>query len=87
MTPAASPAGAPGLFDPMTLRSLELPHRGWVAAMCQYSCDPVGSPGVPTDWHLVHLGQFALGGAALVITEAAAVSHEGMITPDRKSVV
>ncbi|MHA7238366.1 NADH:flavin oxidoreductase/NADH oxidase [Arthrobacter sp. TMS1-12-1] len=81
MTPTAVPSGAPGLFDPMTLRSLELPHRGWVAAMCQYSCDPVAAPGVPTDWHLVHLGQFALGGAALIITEAAAISHEGMISP------
>ncbi|WP_434993861.1 NADH:flavin oxidoreductase/NADH oxidase [Arthrobacter sp. Ld5] len=81
MTPAAAPTGTPGLFDPMSLRSLDLPHRGWVAAMCQYSCDPVGAPGVPTDWHLVHLGQFALGGAALVITEAAAVSPEGMISP------
>ncbi|WP_394252195.1 NADH:flavin oxidoreductase/NADH oxidase [Arthrobacter pityocampae] len=81
MTSAASPSSAPGLFDSLTLRSLELPHRGWVAAMCQYSCDPVGAPGVPTDWHLVHLGQFALGGAALIITEAAAVSPEGMISP------
>jgi 2,4-dienoyl-CoA reductase-like NADH-dependent reductase (Old Yellow Enzyme family) len=78
-TPASS--GTPNLFDPITLRSLELPHRGWVAAMCQYSCDPVAAPGVPTDWHLVHLGQFATGGAALIITEAAAVSHEGMISP------
>ncbi|MEG9248700.1 NADH:flavin oxidoreductase/NADH oxidase [Arthrobacter sp. Soc17.1.1.1] len=80
MTPAA-PAGTPGLFDPIALRSLDLPHRGWVAAMCQYSCDPATAPGVPTDWHLVHLGQFATGGAALIITEAAAVSPEGMISP------
>jgi 2,4-dienoyl-CoA reductase-like NADH-dependent reductase (Old Yellow Enzyme family) len=71
----------PGLFDPITLRSLTVPHRGWVAAMCQYSCDPVGAPGVPTDWHLVHLGQFATGGAAMIITEAAAVSPEGRISP------
>jgi 2,4-dienoyl-CoA reductase-like NADH-dependent reductase (Old Yellow Enzyme family) len=81
MTHAAAPTGTAGLFDPITLRSLELPHRGWVAAMCQYSCDPAVAPGVPTDWHLVHLGQFATGGAALIITEAAAVSHEGMISP------
>ncbi len=81
MTHAATPTGTAGLFDPITLRSLELPHRGWVAAMCQYSCDPAVAPGVPTDWHLVHLGQFATGGAALIITEAAAVSHEGMISP------
>ncbi|WDF32305.1 NADH:flavin oxidoreductase/NADH oxidase [Arthrobacter agilis] len=76
-----TPPSTPGLFDPITLRSLVLPHRGWVAAMCQYSCDPVAAPGVPTDWHLVHLGQFATGGAALIITEAAAVSREGMISP------
>jgi 2,4-dienoyl-CoA reductase-like NADH-dependent reductase (Old Yellow Enzyme family) len=81
MTPLTDRPSAPGLFDPLTLRSLVLPHRGWVAAMCQYSCDPDVAPGVPTDWHLVHLGQFATGGAALIITEAAAVSHEGMISP------
>ncbi|MEC5198136.1 2,4-dienoyl-CoA reductase-like NADH-dependent reductase (Old Yellow Enzyme family) [Arthrobacter sp. PL16] len=81
MTSAVTRTGNPGLFDPITLRSLELPHRGWVAAMCQYSCDPDVAAGVPTDWHLVHLGQFATGGAALIITEAAAVSHEGMISP------
>jgi 2,4-dienoyl-CoA reductase-like NADH-dependent reductase (Old Yellow Enzyme family) len=81
MTPAAASTGTSGLFDPITLRSLDLAHRGWVAAMCQYSCEPAVAPGVPTDWHLVHLGQFATGGAALIITEAAAVSHEGMISP------
>lgn len=81
MTSAAEPAGTPGLFDPIALRSLDLAHRGWVAAMCQYSCNPDVAPGVPTDWHLVHLGQFAAGGAALIITEAAAVSHQGMISP------
>ena len=81
MTSIAARVRTHGLFEPITLRSLEVPHRGWVAAMCQYSCDPVTAPGVPTDWHLVHLGQFATGGAALIITEAAAVSHEGMISP------
>jgi 2,4-dienoyl-CoA reductase-like NADH-dependent reductase (Old Yellow Enzyme family) len=69
------------LFDPLRLRGLELAHRGWVAPMCQYSTDPEGAPGVPTDWHLVHLGQFAAGGAALILTEATAVSREGMISP------
>jgi 2,4-dienoyl-CoA reductase-like NADH-dependent reductase (Old Yellow Enzyme family) len=72
---------APGLFDPITLRSLNIAHRGWVAAMCQYSCDPVAAPGVPNDWHLMHLGQFAAGGAAMIITEAAAVSPEARISP------
>ena len=65
----------------MTLRSLELAHRGWIPAMCQYSCDPGTAPGVPTDWHLVHLGQFATGGAALILTEATAVNPEGRISP------
>ncbi|MET4061255.1 2,4-dienoyl-CoA reductase-like NADH-dependent reductase (Old Yellow Enzyme family) [Arthrobacter sp. UYP6] len=71
----------PGLFDPLALRGLELAHRGWVAAMCQYSADEVNAPGVPHDWHLMHLGSFAAGGAALIITEATAVSPEGRISP------
>ncbi|MBO0909174.1 NADH:flavin oxidoreductase/NADH oxidase [Arthrobacter sunyaminii] len=70
-----------GLFDPLTLRGLELAHRGWVAAMCQYSADEVNAPGVPNDWHLMHLGSFAAGGAALIVTEATAVSPEGRISP------
>jgi 2,4-dienoyl-CoA reductase-like NADH-dependent reductase (Old Yellow Enzyme family) len=49
--------------------------------MCQYSCDPEQAPGVPTDWHLMHLGQFAAGGASLILTEASAVNPEGRITP------
>ncbi|MGO4237455.1 NADH:flavin oxidoreductase/NADH oxidase [Pseudarthrobacter sp. YAF2] len=71
----------PALFQPLTLRSLELKHRGWVSPMCQYSCDPDDGPGVPNDWHLVHLGGFATGGAALILTEAAAVNAEGRISP------
>ncbi|WP_146361538.1 NADH:flavin oxidoreductase/NADH oxidase [Arthrobacter yangruifuii] len=77
----------PSLFDPLTLRGLELSHRGWVAAMCQYSADaenpsdPANAPGVPNDWHLMHLGSFAAGGAALIITEAAAVTPAGRISP------
>lgn len=74
-------AAATGLFDPISLRELTLAHRGWVAAMCQYSADAVHAPGVPLDWHLMHLGQFAAGGAALIITEATAVNHAGMISP------
>jgi len=66
------------LFEPITINGLTLPHRLWVAPMCMYSS--VG--GVPNDWHLVHLGSFAIGRAALVMTEAAAVSPEGRITPD-----
>jgi 2,4-dienoyl-CoA reductase-like NADH-dependent reductase (Old Yellow Enzyme family) len=65
------------LFAPLALRSLELPHRILVSPMCQYSCED----GVATDWHLVHLGGRAVGGAALVFTEAAAVTAEGRISP------
>lgn len=72
---------APGLFTPITLRGMRLAHRGWVAAMCQYSADAEHAPGVPNDWHLMHLGQYAAGGAALIISEATAVSREGMISP------
>jgi 2,4-dienoyl-CoA reductase-like NADH-dependent reductase (Old Yellow Enzyme family) len=69
------------LFTPLTLRSLTLAHRGWVSPMCQYSCDADAAPGVPTDWHLVHLGSFATGGAALIVAEATAVHPVGRISP------
>jgi 2,4-dienoyl-CoA reductase-like NADH-dependent reductase (Old Yellow Enzyme family) len=66
------------LLDPITLGELHLRNRIVVSPMCQYS-----SPdGVPTDWHLVHLGSRAVGGAGLVYTEATAVSPEGRISPD-----
>jgi 2,4-dienoyl-CoA reductase-like NADH-dependent reductase (Old Yellow Enzyme family) len=66
------------LFTPYRLRDLEFRNRVFVSPMCQYS-----SPGgIPTDWHLVHLGSRAVGGAALVFTEATAVSPEGRISPD-----
>jgi len=67
----------PHLFAPLALRSLELPHRILVSPMCQYSCED----GMATDWHLVHLGGRAVGGAALVFTEATAVTAEGRISP------
>lgn len=70
------------LFEPLRLRDLEIPNRVWVSPMCQYSCDPVDAPGVVHDWHLAHLGAFAVGGAGLVLTEAAAVSPEGRISPE-----
>ncbi|MFC8408833.1 NADH:flavin oxidoreductase/NADH oxidase [Arthrobacter sp. NPDC057259] len=72
---------ASALFSPLTLRSLRLEHRGWVSPMCQYSCEPETAEGVPTDWHLMHLGSFATGGAALILTEAAAVNPAGRISP------
>ncbi|WP_326566841.1 hypothetical protein VSH64_34015 [Amycolatopsis rhabdoformis] len=65
------------LFEPLSLRGLTLPNRAWVSPMCQYSA----ADGVPNDWHLVHLGQFAVGGAGLVLTEASAVVPEGRISP------
>jgi 2,4-dienoyl-CoA reductase-like NADH-dependent reductase (Old Yellow Enzyme family) len=66
------------LFTPITLRDVTVRNRVWVAPMCQYSA----VDGVPNDWHLVHLGSFARGGAGLVLTEATAVEPEGRISPD-----
>ncbi len=67
----------PHLFDPFALRSITLPHRILVSPMCQYS----SVDGFADEWHFVHLGSRAVGGAALVMTEAAAVSPEGRISP------
>ncbi len=65
------------LFAPLKLRSVEFKNRIFVSPMCQYSSDD----GMPNDWHLVHLGSRAVGGAAMVIVEATAVSPEGRISP------
>jgi 2,4-dienoyl-CoA reductase-like NADH-dependent reductase (Old Yellow Enzyme family) len=67
----------PHLFDPLTLRGLNLANRIVVSPMCQYS----SVDGFANDWHLVHLGSRAIGGAALVFTEATAVTAEGRISP------
>lgn len=64
------------LFSPLELRSVRLRNRIFVSPMCQYSSDD----GLPNDWHLVHLGSRAVGGASLVIVEASGVSPEGRIT-------
>ena len=64
------------LFAPLTLRGLTLRNRIGVAPMCQYS----SVDGFANDWHLVHLGAFATGGAGLVISEATAVVPEGRIS-------
>lgn len=64
------------LFSPITIKSLELKNRVVVSPMCQYSSED----GFANDWHLVHLGSRAVGGAALVIQEATAVSPEGRIS-------
>ena len=65
------------LFTPLKIRDIEFKNRIFVSPMCQYSSEN----GIPTDWHLVHLGSRAIGGAALVMAEATAVSPEGRISP------
>ena len=67
---------SPKLFEPLTIDSLELANRIVIAPMCQYSA----SNGCMSDWHLIHLGQLALSGAALLTIEASAVLPEGRIT-------
>ena len=71
------PTSSLHLFSPLTIRSVTLRNRIGVSPMCQYSA----VDGVANDWHLVHLGSRAVGGAGLVIAEATAVSPEGRITP------
>jgi len=65
------------LFEPLRLRDATFRNRIFVSPMCMYSA----ADGVPNDWHLVHLGSRAVGGAALVIAEATGVSPEGRISP------
>lgn len=65
------------LFTPFTLRDVTLRNRIVVSPMCEYSSDD----GFANDWHVVHLGSRAVGGAALVLTEAIAVTPEGRISP------
>jgi len=67
------------LFSPLDLRGSRMRNRIMVAPMCQYSVD--GEDGVPTPWHLVHLGAMARGGAGLVMAEATSVVPEGRISP------
>ena len=68
---------ANALFDPITIRGITMRNRIGVSPMCQYS----SVDGFATDWHLVHLGSRAVGGAGLVIAEATAVTPEGRISP------
>jgi 2,4-dienoyl-CoA reductase-like NADH-dependent reductase (Old Yellow Enzyme family) len=67
----------PDLFDPFTIRGVTLRNRIGVSPMCQYSCED----GFASDWHLVHLGSRAVGGAGVVIAEATAVEARGRISP------
>ena len=66
------------LFDPLPIRGITLPNRIVVSPMCEYS----SQDGFANDWHLVHLGSRAVGGAGLVFTEATAVTPEGRISPE-----
>jgi 2,4-dienoyl-CoA reductase-like NADH-dependent reductase (Old Yellow Enzyme family) len=75
-TCAVLPPLVSDLLTPFTVRGMTARNRIWVSPMCQYSA----TDGVPGDWHLVNLGQFAAGGAGLVMTEASAVTPEGRIT-------
>jgi 2,4-dienoyl-CoA reductase-like NADH-dependent reductase (Old Yellow Enzyme family) len=67
----------PGLFDPLTIRDVTFANRVFVSPMCQYS----SVDGYANDWHFVHLGTRAVGGAGLILTEATAVLPEGRISP------
>ena len=66
------------LFEPLAIRGVSFPNRVFVSPMCEYS----SSDGFANDWHFVHLGTRAVGGAGLVFTEATAVTPEGRISPE-----
>jgi 2,4-dienoyl-CoA reductase-like NADH-dependent reductase (Old Yellow Enzyme family) len=68
---------AASLHDPLTLRGVTMRNRIGVSPMCEYSSED----GIANDWHMVHLGSRAVGGAGLVMTEAAAVCADGRISP------
>src|ERR1039457_1092255 len=65
------------LFDPLSIRDLMFANRVFVSPMCEYS----STDGYANDWHFVHLGSRAVGGAGLVLTEATAIVPEGRISP------
>ncbi|MEU4096869.1 NADH:flavin oxidoreductase/NADH oxidase [Streptomyces sp. NPDC026673] len=70
------------LFEPITLRSLTVPNRIWMDAMCQAGAAPEGErAGVPDDWHFAHLAARATGGAGLILSKATAVSPENRLGP------
>src|SRR6056297_2947660 len=70
----------PDAFSPLELRETTIRNRFAVSPMCQYSCED--RDGLATDWHRVHLGSRAVGGAGLVLTEATAVEPRGRISPE-----
>src|SRR4029077_6199516 len=71
-----TPGAVPHLFEPLALRSVTLPNRVAVSPMCEYSSED----GFANEWHLVHLGSRAVGGAGLGVAEATAVEARGRIT-------
>jgi anthraniloyl-CoA monooxygenase len=75
---APDTAAPPAIFTPFTVRDVTLPNRIVVSPMAQYSAT---TDGMPTDWHLVHLGARATGGAGLVMTEMTCVAPDARITP------
>jgi 2,4-dienoyl-CoA reductase-like NADH-dependent reductase (Old Yellow Enzyme family) len=75
-SPLTTGAARPLLFTPIDLRGVRAANRIVISPMCQYSAED----GMPNDWHLVHLGRFATGGAGIVFTEATAVEARGRIT-------
>jgi anthraniloyl-CoA monooxygenase len=78
LTIAPDAAAPPAIFTPFTVRGVTLPNRIVVSPMAQYSAT---NDGMPTDWHLVHLGARATGGAGLVMTERTCVAPDARITP------
>ncbi len=70
------------LFESFTMRDVTFQNRIAVSPMCQYSCED----GVANDWHFVHLGSRAVGGAGLVMAEATAVTPEGRISPQDRPI-
>src|SRR5690348_13878806 len=76
-TDTASISAAAALLEPLEIRGVTFRNRIGVSPMCQYACED----GFATDWHLVHLGSRAVGGAGLVMVEASGVEHRGMISP------
>ena len=69
----------PPIFTPFKLRGVTFPNRVVMSPMCMYSADDLD--GTPTDFHVVHIGSRAVGGAGLVFTEMTQVSREGRISP------
>ena len=67
------------LFTPITIGPIEVRNRAWLSPMCEYSCNELD--GMPNDWHREHLTSFARGGVGMAMTEAAAISADGRISP------